>query len=191
MASIGFTNETPYSTPGAWFLTDADGTSKTATMTGQEFPDFGPDGAFTGVTIFTLLSAVITPTPPSGSVTLSTSASPARTITATVSIPTVAGMGDPGFHVDAIRYRASGGAPGVVTRFDDVPTSAEQIVSYESSPDTHPFYTLTLTVEDTPYNPVTGIFLPAETQVFSLQFGAEPNYNPGRDALIAAVNARR
>ena len=171
--------------PPVWFRTDVDGTTNTITIEGDHvLVSGGADVSFDVQGSVQILAAVITPEPPAGTIILSYTTALVTSLTLSLSIPSIAAIGDPGFEVLGITYRMPDGTLATVISFADIPAAAEQIVSYTTGAQTVK-YTLTLTVREVP---VAG---PESTTTAAFRFGAEPNYSPNRDALLAAVDARR
>lgn len=96
----------------------------------------------------------------------------------TVQIPHLIGF----VPILAIDYMLDG-VPGTVTSWDDLPAEAEQVYSYRKAIASPAIYTLTIEVAEVGPTPGTA------SADFTIRI--EPNYTVGRDALIAAVDARR
>lgn len=84
------------------------------------------------------------------------------------------------FPIQEIRYLL-GGVPGTCTRWSDLPEDAEDVTRYIPSSSNQHEVTLSVTAAPDEGEPETKDYL---IRVFA-------NYSLGRDALVAAVDARR
>lgn len=183
-----------------WFRVNAGefNVSKTIKFTAEAAPSATGSAASAPKPTVTIISAIITPAPPPDSIltviereaqstsTGSGSSAPAPAVSypdnqgevmkVTLNIPATSDIGDPGFEVIAINY-SSGGTPGEVKSFDEVPHGARVSRYLAGQPQTK--YTLTVTATE------TGATSP---EVHEFKFGCEPNYTTGRDALRLLVS---
>lgn len=120
----------------------------------------------------------VTPALPPQAVVETDIAVDGESATLTVTFPDFIGV----VPIIAIDYLLNG-VLGTVTSWNDVPEAAEQIISYEKSITGPMVHTLSVDVTETGSDP--GI----TSASFTIR--VEPNYDAGRDALIAAVDARR
>ena len=113
-------------------------------------------------------------------VEVTTSINTAKTLaTVTVTIPNLNGF----IPILAIDYMRAGHAE-VVTNWEDLPGDYEQVFSYRKASSPPVTFTLTVEVE------VSGSPLAPGTVSQAYAITISPNYTAGRDALIAAIEAR-
>lgn len=83
--------------------------------------------------------------------------------------------------------QVAGGAVADVLEFDAIGPQHAQVIVYRPDPSHRPLYTVVVDVEDWGKN--SGGLLGTERRTYV--FGLRKDYTPNRDALLAAVNARR